>query len=152
MKHILVPTDFSAPSKAALRYAVEYAELNKGSAPQLTILSVLEEVIPAGVQFEFGSSYIDTKSVIDEAERQATKKIDELREEYQLRVKAEAQVIRAVQPVHSEIIEFAKKNAVDLIVMATHGRTGIRRLILGSVAEKIVREAPCPVLIVPVQQ
>lgn len=151
MKHILVPTDFSAPSTAALHAAVEYAELNRESAPKLTILSVLEEVIPAGVQFELGSSFVDTTGVVDEAERQASKKIDELREQFQARVLAEGKVIRAVQPVHLEIIEFAKKNAVDLLVMATHGRTGIRRLILGSVVEKVVREAPCPVLVVPSQ-
>jgi len=151
MKHILVPTDFSLPSRAAILAAVEYGELNSPAASKLTFLTVLEEVIPAGVQFELGPTFVDTKAVIDEAEKQASKKLDELREEFGGRVETEGRVVRATQVVHSEIIEFAKLNAVDLIVMSTHGRSGIRRLILGSVVEKVIREAPCPVLIVPPQ-
>jgi nucleotide-binding universal stress UspA family protein len=49
------------------------------------------------------------------------------------------------------IVEVAQSRGVDLIVMGTHGRTGVRHLLLGSVAERVVRAAPCPVLVVPVR-
>lgn len=148
-KHILVPTDFSAASKVAFRHAKEQSEALGEPGCKLTLLAVLEDLMPVSVQFEFGLTFIDTKGLLEEAERQATKKIQELREKFFGEMSVDAQVLRAVNPVHSEIVEFVKKNDVDLIVMATHGRTGIHRLMLGSVTEKVVRESPCPVLVIP---
>ena len=151
MKHILVPTDFSAASKAAFRHAREQVEHLGNAQTKVTLVAVLEDLMPASVQFEFGMTFIDTKGLLDEAERQSTKKIAELGEKFFSGLNVETHVLRAVHPVHTEIVDFVKKNKVDMIVMATHGRTGMRRLILGSVTEKIVREAPCPVLVVPAE-
>lgn len=53
--------------------------------------------------------------------------------------------------MYAEIIEFAKTNNVDLLVISTHGRTGVKHLLLGSVAEQVVRQSPCPVTIVPIK-
>jgi len=58
-------------------------------------------------------------------------------------------VLKPSDPVYMEIIKYAKKQKVDLIVMSTHGRTGIKHLFLGSVAERIIRQSPCPVMVVP---
>ncbi len=151
MKHILVPTDFSPASKAAFRYAREQVEQVGASSVKVTLLAVLEDLVPASVQFEFGLTFIDTKGLLEEAERQSSKKIAELAEKFFGGLTVDTHVLRAVHPVHTEIVDFVKKNKVNMIVMATHGRTGIRRFVLGSVTEKVVREAPCPVLVVPAE-
>ena len=53
--------------------------------------------------------------------------------------------------MYAEIIEFAKTNTVDLIVISTHGRTEVKHLLLGSVAEQVVRQSPCPVTVIPIK-
>ena len=59
-----------------------------------------------------------------------------------------AHVCAATGPVHAEIIKFVNENDIDLVVIATHGHTGLSRILIGSVAERVVRECPCPVLTV----
>jgi nucleotide-binding universal stress UspA family protein len=131
---ILVPTDFSATSDAALQYATQMA-LTLGA--QLYLVHVpgktgehFEASFPVG-QFETTAterfSSIVTK---DELER--------LRPEYVLRVGTPAE----------EIVRYADVCDADLIIMGTHGRSGIAHALMGSVAEQVVRNAPCPVLLV----
>ncbi|MFN8389489.1 MAG: universal stress protein [Bdellovibrionota bacterium] len=149
MKHILVPTDFSNASKTAFAFARKQAELLGKETVKVTLFAVLEDLIPASVQFEFGLTFIDSKGLLDEAEKQAEKRIEGYRLEYFKDLNVETRIVRAMHPVHAEIKDFIKKNVVDLVIMATHGRTGIRHLVLGSVTERVVREATCPVLVVP---
>jgi nucleotide-binding universal stress UspA family protein len=149
MKHILVPTDFSSASEAAFHYARKQAELFGIEETRITLLAILEDLVPASVQFEFGLTFIDSKGLLEEAEKQAEKRLTEYRHEFFQGLSVESKTLRAIRPVHSEVVEFINSNAVDLVIMATHGRTGIRHLVLGSVTEKVVREACCPVLVVP---
>ena len=152
MKHILVPTDFSSASRVAFQHAREQAQVFGPENTRITLLSVLEDLIPASVQFEFGLTFIDSKGLLEEAEKRARLKAAEYEKEFFSGLRIRSEVVRAAHPVHAEIIEYTTTHKVDLIIMATHGRTGVRRLVLGSVAEKVIRESLCPVLVVPAKE
>jgi len=134
MKAILVPTDFSERSDAALRYATELA-LAMGARLYLVHVpgKVGEHV---EVSFPFGRFDTSARERLDVL--LTADEIDRLRPEYVLRVGAPAE----------EIVRYAEVCEADLIVMGTHGRAGIAHALMGSVAEQVVRTAPCPVLLV----
>jgi nucleotide-binding universal stress UspA family protein len=96
----------------------------------------------------FGLSIVD---VLEMLHKQTSEKIKEIAEKQFTGFPVEILVIKPTKPVYAEIIEFAKMNNVDLIVISTHGRTGVKHLLLGSVAEQVVRQAPCPVTVVPIK-
>jgi universal stress protein A len=140
IKSILAPTDFSEHSEMALRYACQIAE-RLGS--ELRLLHVLSEIVPAGPEPMLMP--VMPTEYYSESEQKAGEMLDHLLDPAWGRP---ASVITAVEwgsPVET-IVAHALDNRVDLIVIATHGRTGLSHVLLGSVAERIVREAPCPVL------
>jgi nucleotide-binding universal stress UspA family protein len=134
---ILVPTDFSAHADAAFRYALDLARRFDAS---VRLITVVEDLLAAGVW----SSEIYTADV-------AGLQINIVRDtEERLRrsVPSGATVTTEVRVGNAarQILEVAKEHGADLIVLGTHGRTGLAHVLMGSVAEKIVRLAPCPVL------
>ncbi|MEA3332468.1 MAG: universal stress protein [Pseudomonadota bacterium] len=135
IKKVLVLTDGSQNSRSALRYAVEICRNFKAS---LHILSVVED-IPSYAYLEVGSEFI---SQVQETVRQEVVQCSGYCETSGIVCDGE---IRHGVP-YEEIIKYAKEIDADLIVMSTHGHTGLSHILLGSVAEKIVRYAPCPVL------
>jgi len=148
LKKILVPIDFSDCSKKALRYALPLAK-QYGAA--LTLLYVV--VVPSyyGVGdaggFNYASFEPDFSSIEAELRAGGEKQlsalaVDELRDEVE-----SLALVRTGAPA-IEIIEVARSLPADLIVISTHGRTGLKHVWLGSVAEHVVRRAPCPVLVV----
>ena len=141
LRRILVPIDFSEHSKKALRYAIPFAEQFKAS---VDLLYVVEPTIyPA--DFSFGQ--VGFPNVEDELRQRGTEELDALiRKEIGNRVPAR-KVIRTGKAFH-EIDEYAREEAIDLIIIATHGHSGVEHVLFGSTAEKVVRHAPCPVLVV----
>jgi universal stress protein A len=139
IRQILAPTDFSESSKQAVTHAYGLAEAFGAS---LLLLHVVElPVYPAGV---FLLSAEGT-TLLDDLEQQARLDLAQLLPKAQDgRVEVRCQVV--VGTPYYKIIEVAEAEKIDLIVMATHGRTGFSHLFMGSVAEKVVRTAPCPVL------
>lgn len=142
LKHILVPTDFSKSSGNALSYAVAFAE--KFGA-KLTLLHVVQDLtwfIPEAI--------LAAPASIPPAEQfhtAALTALERLIKSLNLPgINAQAEV-RQGAPFHA-IIEFAREQNIDLIVMGTHGHTGLAHVLVGSTAEKVVRKAPCPVLTV----
>ena len=139
-KLILSPIDYSGFSLAALETAKELA-LHYGSELLLMHVVPVIPTLPAGVPFFEEGAY----------ERQMTEAARKALEE--LADKAAASAIRArtivgfANDVAMEIVRAAETENVDLIVIATHGMTGWRRLAFGSVTEKVVRTAACPVLV-----
>jgi nucleotide-binding universal stress UspA family protein len=138
-RHILAPTDFSEYSKKAVVSALELA---RKFGAKLTILHVVElppypveGYVPPAVNATF----------LDDLERQATQDLAQLVPEAE---SGNVEVVRlvAVGSPYRKIIETAEAEQVDLIVMATAGRSGFSRLIMGSIAERVVRAATCPVL------
>ncbi|HYL87749.1 MAG TPA: universal stress protein [Burkholderiales bacterium] len=143
-KRILVPVDGSATSKAGLREAITLA---KGQGAQLQLVHVADQHYIALMGIEssgaIGEMMESTKRVgrgiLRNAEAAAQK----------AGVKASSVLLETVTgPAADPIVRQAKKWGADLIVLGTHGRRGVRRLLMGSDAEQIVRYAPVPVMLV----
>lgn len=139
---VLVPTDFSAMSDEALEHAVLVAS-RFGAGVQL--LHVLEDpMVTEGLAAE---AYIAEAPTLRSALlRDARAKLARRSDSTDPAVRIESEVLFGHGA--TTIAEYASQRGVDLIVMGTHGRTGVAHLLLGSVAERLVRTAPCPVLTV----
>lgn len=135
---ILVPTDFSAGALVAVEYALALA--NRTGA-DVVLLHVME---PTVYSVDFAFTYPDIEA---EVRRGAIESLRQLSEGARVRgVRAEHVLVAGTPFV--EIGKVAADRKADLIVMGTHGRTGLAHAVLGSTAERVVRFAPCPVLTV----
>lgn len=131
MKLILCPIDFSEFNSAANEYASVLA--NSTDAKLVYLYSEMPDV-------PFGSyAHLDM-------EQEEAKNLKRLREIQPTIEGVHAIYVAEFGPPADRIVEYAAKYQVDLIVMGTHGRTGLKRLLMGSVAEAVVRKAHCPVL------
>jgi universal stress protein A len=137
VRRILVPIDFSSEGQPAVDYARQYAET---SGAKLVLVHIVEQLAYAG---EFSPVLLDTPKIRE----QALKKLQALGASFEPRVHSE-QEVREGMPYH-EIVKGASRLDCDLIIMSTHGRTGFMHVLMGSTAERVVRHASCPVLIVP---
>ena len=134
---ILVPTDFSPPSGKALDYARDLAHRFGASLHLLHVVNrpLLAEGLAAEAAISSGAAL--GSDMVEDAQRRLRKLVPEA---------ASADVVFGYAA--RSIVEHACQLGVDLIVMGSHGRTGIAHVLLGSVAEAVVRTAPCPVLTV----
>ena len=132
--HILVPLDFSDGAAGALESAVALAQQTQA---RLTLLHVVH--IPPAVEVDLTPYLVDMEA---DARRGMTTYLKRVRE---AGLVGDVQVQRGVP--YREILDMAHTQQVDLIVMGTHGRTGLTHALIGSVAEKVVRLAPCPVMV-----
>jgi len=136
IRRIVLATDFSGNSLNAFPIA---RSLANGFKPALTVLHVVEPF--------HADMLMDTGNLQRERRRQALEQLRELAaREFTGGAGAKTE-LRAGHPVEA-ITRFARESGADLIILATHGRTGLRRALIGSVAERVVRHAPCPVLVV----
>ena len=136
----LVPLDFSEYAHQALDYAIHLASKLEA---RLTLLHVIQALPLGGVDMGVTLPF----TLLQDLEAKITSSM----QAYLERVTAaglEGEIIIVKGVPFQEILETAKTQQVDLIVMGTQGRTGYQHLLLGSVAEKVVRLAPCPVLVV----
>ena len=141
LQKILLPTDFSNYSAAATKYACEMA--TKFDA-ELHLLHTLEIHLASTPSFVMG---LDLPKYVSESKAAAEKALAGVLDP---KWSAGRKVIQAVVEGSPkvEIIAYARKHNIDLIVLSTHGRTGLSHVLMGSVAETVVRTAPCPVLTV----
>jgi nucleotide-binding universal stress UspA family protein len=140
-KNILIPVDFSAQSNAALRLGSELAARFQSS---ITLLHVYE-LLPYGLPSDYEMYAPDLRQRVAariEEELLAAKR----RAEAAGAASIETKAIEGYPA--ADIAKFAARGRFDLIVMGTHGRRGVQHALLGSVAERVVRTAPCPVLTV----
>jgi nucleotide-binding universal stress UspA family protein len=139
IRHILAPTDFSDYSKKALSDALELAQT---FGAKLSLLHVVE---PPPYPIEGFVPPTMGADLLADLERQASAELAQVLPDAQ---EATVEVTRTVVigAPSQKIVETAEAAHVDLILMATHGRTGLSHLLIGSVAERVVRTAPCPVL------
>ncbi|MBI3756822.1 MAG: universal stress protein [Deltaproteobacteria bacterium] len=139
VKKILCPLDFSNNALAALDYAVDFARQNDG---QLILLHVVDNPLAD----QYGPTAQNFYAEVEHALEKSKQMLADAARTHAAGVLCET-IAKRGNP-YEEIIDLANAQQADLIVMSTHGRTGPQRLLIGSVAEKVVRTAPCPVLTV----
>lgn len=142
IKNIVVPTDFSRLSQSAFEYARDLAERMDAT---IHLVYVLEKNPPFLVA---KGLHVDEDTVMKSMEEEAHKQLDEFADELSedLPIKIIPTLRRGMD--YEEIVNYAKEIGAELIVIATHGRTGLLHNLLGSVAEKVIRYAKCPVLVI----
>ena len=139
IRRILFPTDFSEHADHAWPFALYFAQ-EFGAEVHL-----VHVVTPPPPLVEGYSANFDPEQITSALTAEANASIDRLLKAVQGRNLTFQREIRVGVDFH-EIINYARTRQIDLIVMATHGRTGLAHVLVGSVAEKVVRKAPCPVL------
>jgi nucleotide-binding universal stress UspA family protein len=141
IKSILLPTDFSNLSLSAANFATSLAKQYKA---EIHLMHVIEKTPPMmyihsiNPQIESFSSYIEEDAKLG---------IEKIAERFK---KEGVNIITALRKGldYQEIVDYAEENKIDIIVIATHGRTGILHTLLGSVAEKVIRYSKIPVLVI----
>ena len=141
LQHILVATDFSEPSTVALVYG---RDLARAYGATLHLVHVVADVTTP-YAIEAGFSNI---SLLDEMTAAATRDLAALVAATDWQGVAVRHAVEIRTNVAAGIVDYARVQPIDLVVVGTHGRTGMAQFFLGSVAERVVRTAPCPVLTV----
>lgn len=146
-KNILVTTDLSPDSVKAYPHARALAE---AYGAKITVLCCID----TSIQFGVGGAFDMPVTYVPEALTAVKEKtVDELKAHvigHFSSFSVEQRVEEAPHPVQRTIVDFIKNNPVDMVVIASHGRSGIARALLGSVAEQVIRNSSKPVLVVPV--
>jgi nucleotide-binding universal stress UspA family protein len=141
-KKVLCPTDFSEPADSALQVAREMAHAMQA---KLILLNVVVPVaVPVAVEIPVGAAVtpeVTLRRYREQAEEMVGAMVETLRP-----TGLDVQGIVVEGDPADAIVAAAEREHADLVVIATHGRTGWRRLVFGSVAEKVIRHATCPVL------
>lgn len=136
---ILVPIDFSDYSKSSLRYAVNFAkQFNAG----IVLIYVVEPIIYPP-DFSMGQIAIPTTGL--ELDKRAREELEKLAQTEIPSGVEKSTIVKTGKPFY-EIIDTAKEIDADLIIISTHGHSGVEHILFGSTAEKVIRKAPCPVL------
>ena len=157
MKNILVPTDFSETANAALSQAVELADLCGGRITLLHVIfmdKIRDDLLGLDA-LENLTRVLNTPA--SEAPYTPTNPVEALEEAARLRLNDAIEKVAAgvaIEPAVAEgrpsveIVKYAGEHGIDLIVMGTQGRSGVGRAFLGSVADNVIRQAECPVMVV----
>ena len=143
LTHILVPVDFSPRAQKALAYGVALA---RQFGAKLTVLHVIELAYVSS-----GLGEVDLLPIETGLRGNASEELARLVQSQTAGIATVSQVVRTGQPWY-EIAEAAREAAADLVIVGTHGYTGLKHVLLGSTAERVVRHAPCPVLVVREQE
>ncbi len=137
-RKILCPTDFSDDSYRAVDYGLRFAEASGGRVLLAHIIHV-----PSGELYETRPPTM----TFEQARQRSLALLAEVRETH-LKGYANCELLVDIGDPYEQLLRIAKERAVDLIVTSTHGRSGLGHLVIGSVAEKLIRHAPCPVFVV----
>lgn len=144
IKKILVPIDFSKCSLKALTYGIAFAKQFKAA---ITLLYVVQPYYVAG---DYAGG-LDYAALTQEIEESSAKRLKEMAQKA-IGNKAKYKVLLETGRPVDEITRTAEELNIDLIIISTHGHTGLKHVVLGSTAENVVRHAPCPVLTVRVEE
>jgi nucleotide-binding universal stress UspA family protein len=143
IRRILHATDYSKASERALQEAVDFAKQNKA---ELLVVHVIQPAVPYVAGEDIGAAELYVKleeSTKQEAQRSMNKLVQRLE---RLKVKAKTLLLRGTPA--DQIVKAAKNRRADMIVIGTHGRTGLSKLFMGSVASRVISMAQSPVLTV----
>jgi universal stress protein A len=137
---LLVPTDFSPASTLAVDAAAILARQLNG---RVMLLHVFDPVALTVLESSFGAP--TPELLPPHVEQKIGDELERVKRDHFAGIESETALVLGSSAPES-ICEFAKKVGADMIVISTHGRTGLSHLLIGSVAERVVRHAPCPVL------
>jgi nucleotide-binding universal stress UspA family protein len=140
-KHVLAPTDLSPAAESGLEAAADLARRN---AARVTVLNVIDL---SGLGDSGRLLHESLQRIERELRQDATPRLEALCKQVFEEVPVEIRILEGMA-ASVAIAQYARDHAVDLIVLGSHGRTGLKRAFLGSVAERVVRSAPCDVLVV----
>lgn len=143
IRSILVPTDFSECARHAVPAAAQFARL---TGARVVCLHVVEPVVPA-VGWAPVAEALPHADVGERLENSAARELPKVAAGAEF-AGLDVEDVIAHGEAASEIVRVAEERRVDLIVISSHGRTGLGRILFGSTAEAVVRHAPCPVLVV----
>lgn len=141
-RRILVPVDFSSFSLLSLQTAREMAEM---WGAELTVLHVMALPPALSASGEPSVVYANWERMQEEIREESERELEAIMNE--AGVNHHAQKISVWGHPAAEVVDMAQTGDFDLIVMSTHGRTGLARMVMGSVAENVIRHAPCPVFV-----
>lgn len=142
LSQILVPTDFSPHASAAVRYAAQLAD---SFDAEISLLHIVDSTVVYAGEIDFGACTTGAGAAVM-TEQQATDLLNKVTVEGITESRIRRTVVFGT-PAET-ICRIAEEQEADMVVLGTHGRTGLARVVLGSVAEHVVRLAPCPVLTV----
>ena len=143
LKNILVATDFSEPSDVALRYGRELASRFDAT---LHVLHVVQNIYPATLGME-GAATVGAQ-ILQQIEAEATQRLHGLLVDSDGSGPKTISALRTGSSPAADIVEYARTHEIALVIIGTHGRGALAHLVMGSVAERVVRLAHCPVLTV----
>lgn len=144
IKNILLPTDLSITSLSAANYAAELANQYKA---KIHLLHVLEKTPPI---LAIRSLDLSQEKILKSFEDEGKKSLENAVKKIKKGKSEDIEIVPVLKKGldYEEIVRYSKEQKIDLIVIATHGRTGLLHTLLGSVAEKVIRYAKCPVLVI----
>ncbi len=146
MAKIIITTDLSSESVQAFSVAKEYADALKCD---LELVTVVEDPVQAALIYALEYPVFPGVEVQKQLMERVTKELNTLASEHFKGINPKVTVREAKGAVHSEITDYAANQGAKLLIISSHGRSGIKGLLIGSVAERVARHARCPVLIVP---
>ena len=146
MKNIIVTTDLSEESVRAFPLALELAGALKCN---LTLLAIVEDPAQAAFAYAMDFPVYPDPRIHEQVIKKVKEDLAQMAQKHFAGATIETVVSEAIGSVAIEICEVAKKRAASMIVISSHGRSGLQRILVGSVTERVIREAPCPVLVVP---
>jgi nucleotide-binding universal stress UspA family protein len=143
LKNILVATDFSEPSDAALKYGRALAQNFKATLHVVHVVGNVSSIVYGAEAY--AASIPEMQQEVEDAAR---KQLDDLLVDNDTHALPTRRVLVTSNAPAVAIVDYAGRERIDLIITGTHGRGGVAHLLMGSVAERVVRTAPCPVLTV----
>lgn len=146
MYTILVTTDLSSESQIAFRPAKEMVHALKA---KILLMAVAEEIPPVTMSHVAELPLMIDPKVQEEISDRVKLGLEKMKEQYFEGMEVETIFKESLDPPHRVILDTAEKQKVDMIIMASHGRTGVSHVLFGSVTERVLRETRCPVLVVP---
>ena len=150
IKKILAPTDLSPFSAKGVRYACSLA---KALQAQVTIIHVFNtaDFLAAARSLGYESLGVENDNLLGRLLEQDKQLLQQFLDQHLSDLKAELEMEQVVEmgTPYRIVVNWAKEKGIDLIVMSTHGRSGLPRMLIGSVTNKVLRSSPCPVLVIP---
>jgi universal stress protein A len=139
IKRLLVPVDFSDSSVKALDFAIDFARMHKAQVLLIHVIEPMNYAVPRWLP--------EPTALLEEQRMESAAEIAKLEARVrEKRVKCRAEIHFGV--VYEIIADVARLNGADMIVIATHGRSGLAHMLIGSVTERVIQNASCPVLVV----